>query len=306
MKILKHDLTEENYFTLAIDTGYLSSHQFRSFAECPAKEIARLKGEYDPGDKRHYAIGRYIDGALTTPKRMGKLVHRDREIIFKKPAIKKCEAWCQDQKEPVAWDFKKNPIEDFFKQYPQVWESGDKMADVILADAMIAAAKSDKAFMAVMKGQCQMILVGELDGIAIKGIPDVINPPKERFTDLKSSKDFGTLWDVELRKRVPWYEFWGYWTQLALYQELIRQNYDMTMLPIIAGISKKTPPGRQIVCFEDQERLDRELQKLRDMIPSIKRWKSGEEVAPACGKIDDCDWCRQHAETKILTAESHR
>lgn len=300
----KLELTEDNYFSLPADNGYLSSHQYQNFVSCPAKEIARLKGEYVDGEKRCYVIGRYIDTALTTPGKYRRYVQRDRKLLYKKPAVAACKTWTE--KREIAWDFKNNPIEDFFKQNPEVYLSQDKLADITLADKMILSARKDPVFMDILSGQTQMILTGELDGMPMKGIPDSINAPLERFTDLKSSRDFGTLYVPELGKRVPWYEAWKYWTQMSIYQELILQNYGVKLTPVIAGISKKDPPGRQIVVFEDQDRLDRELEKVMDLIPSIKLWKSGKVEPPMCGRFDECDWCRVHGETEILTAESHR
>ena len=169
---------------------------------------------------------------------------------------------------------------------------------------MIAKVQSSEKAKKLIKARGQVIISGEIGGAPFKGLVDLLQIQKRRFTDLKTARDFEMAWADDVRLRVPWYEVFHYWRQMAIYQELIRQQFDRgQFLPVILGVSKQSPPGLACVSFEDQDRLDRELEAVAEFVPQVVRWKTGKEEAPHCRS---CDYCRGVLDLEIIVAESYR
>ncbi len=75
---------------------------------------------------------------------------------------------------------------------------------------------------------------------------------------------------------------------MAVYCELLKQQYGKDFVPIIATVSKQTPSEAKLITL-DEDKMSFELINLRDNIDRIQRIKMGEEKPEACGT---CEYCR--------------
>lgn len=55
------ELTAENYYSPEANMEYFSVSQFKSFMRCPAREMAILRGEYEPETTKSMLIGQFVD-----------------------------------------------------------------------------------------------------------------------------------------------------------------------------------------------------------------------------------------------------
>lgn len=173
---------------------------------------------------------------------------------------------------------------------------GKLKSDYRLADKMIKALNQQELFKGVYQGEKEVILTGELFGMNWKVRIDCLHVPKDEsdvayFCDLKTSKNLhAKFWNNELHERQPFVTAYSYDLQMAIYQEIIRQNYGMTFAPFIFGVSKEDVPEVMGIEFKQAE-LDEPLSALEVDMPHIIRLLKGEEEPLSCGR---CDYCKAH------------
>ena len=261
------DLPPEHYHSPAAGMTWFSSHQVRDWAECPARTLAELRGEWERPGKDSFVFGSYVDCALTTP-----------ELL---------PTWCEAHESEMCG------------------KRGRPLAWVAQAETVIQRLRRDPLCRELLTGEGQTILVGEIGGFPARCMIDVVKPGDGVFVDLKTARDFERGWVSRLGEdgnrynmRVPWYEVWNYWWQLAWYRELLRQRYDREFLPIIVAATKQTPPDIGAWMFTDTKRLDMELEVGAANLAQYAAWRRGEGEPWSCGR---CEYCRDR---KVLTAIS--
>ncbi len=149
-------------------------------------------------------------------------------------------------------------------------------------------ASKDKLFMDVMTGNKEQPMTGELYGFKFKIRIDNINFDKRFFTDLKSCADFNLKWSAEHGDRVPFYETYNYWLQIAVYREIIHQNMGHYYEPYIAAVTKQKPPRLKVISFESDHRFSAELDRMGQNLDRIRPVMTG-KLAP--NRCNNCDWC---------------
>lgn len=168
---------------------------------------------------------------------------------------------------------------------------GTLKAEFLQASEMVGRANRDPVFMDYMEGEHQAIFTGELFGCPFKAKFDVLGA--DRIVDLKTTKDMNPVY-LPGQGRVDFASAWDWPLQLAIYQELYRQNEGVRLPCYLAVITKETPADIAIVQIE-QERMDAEMAWLEQMMPRYEAIKEGLIEPDRCGK---CAWCR---ESKQLT-----
>lgn len=180
----------------------------------------------------------------------------------------------------------------FMEEHPEIFKKdGSLKADYIRADQMIERVAEDDLFMKYMSGQTQKIMTGELFGYYWKIKVDVLHDDK--IVDLKCVKDFEPVYKPGEGK-LPWWQYWGYDIQGAVYQEIVKQNVGKRLPFFIAGITKE-----QVTDFGlfqiPQEQLNTALKIVEYNIDRFAEIKEGTAKPTRCGK---CSYCK---ETKVLT-----
>lgn len=247
-------LSDANYYSNETDWQYMSTSQYKSFLKCEAAALAKLKGDWQPiSDPKALLVGNYVHSYFES-----KEVH---------------EAFKEENKSKM-----------FSSRKPY-----GLLKDFQIAEQMIERLKQEEAFMNIYQGEKETIVTGELFGTAWKGKIDCLNVEEEYFVDIKTTKDMHERkWNENYGSRETFIVNFGYVLQMAIYQELLFQQYGKSFMPIIAAVSKQTPSEARLITI-DQDNMDYELVMLKEKIERIVRVKNGEEKPNHCGL---CEYCR--------------
>lgn len=137
-------LSQDNYYQ---DQSYFSVSLFKGFQKCPARAMARLRGEWQEEKSKALLLGSYVDEALTGTE----------------------ESFQQ---------FQIDHAEDIFKR------TGGKYAEFVQADETIDRIRNQPLMMHYLTGEHQRIMTGEIKGVPFKIKMDCYKP-HEFITDLK-------------------------------------------------------------------------------------------------------------------------
>lgn len=246
-------ITRENYYTKEADMEYMSVSQFKGFMKCEARQKAILTGEYTAPDTTALLQGRLLETLLLEPEKIDKFMEENPELLMKSGSLKAEYRKVIEMAERARQD-------DFFMSY-----LGDSFSTLY-----------------------QYPVTGEIAGIQFKGLIDIYQP-KSCIVDLKGIKDFQSMWDDKSKQKLNFIEYWGYHTQLAVYQWLLKQNSSETLPVFIAGITKE--PISDIGIFSiPQEVLDHQLSIVGEFAPRYQKIKDG-TIAPV--RCESCDYCKQ-------------
>lgn len=264
-------LSNENYYSPEANRAYFSVSQIKRFLDCEAAAMAELKGLWVPEKTQALLVGGYIDA------------HFSREL-------------------------------DLFRaQNPEIYtKNGSLRAEYQQAETIIARLERDVLAMRMMDGERQHIVTGEIGGLPFKAKLDVLLSAEAvagigrdylgmselmfaegAIVDLKIMRDFKPIYkDGEGRQ--AWIEAWRYDLQMAVYQELMRQETGEKLPCYILAATKEKVPD--IGLFEvPQGILDANMEWMEEKLPHISAVKEGNAEAERC---ECCEWCRQ---SKVLT-----
>ncbi|MHC1696428.1 MAG: PD-(D/E)XK nuclease-like domain-containing protein [Eubacteriales bacterium] len=174
----------------------------------------------------------------------------------------------------------------FKAHHPEIYTlKGELKTEYRHAEYMIARIERDEMFMAALNGPKQVIMTGEIEGVPVKMKADVLLP--DRTVDMKMVKDFNDVWSDDDHTYVPWWKFWRYDIQGAIYQEIRRQNEGERKPFGIAGATKEKEPDIGLFGFP-RLILDAALEEVRANIVYYDGLKSGIFEPTECGKCPVC------------------
>lgn len=264
-------LTANNYYTHETDKAYMSVSLFKDFLKCEACALAKLNDEWQPEeDKTALLVGNYIHSYFESEESHKKFIEANQSSMFSTRGKSK----------------------------------GQLKAPYKIADEMIKQLANQKLFKQLYEpGEKEVIVTGEIGGFPWKGKIDSLRKMHGFFCDLKTTRDIHQkIWNDQTRQKENFVEAYGYYYQMAVYIELIRQTFDIDCLPFIFAVSKQTPPDVEAFDFvsdESQELLDLAMQDILDRQPRIWKLIKGEEKPKRC---EQCEYCRA---TKQLTKFVH-
>lgn len=252
-------LTRENYHSIEADSDYMSVSQFKSFVECEAKTLAKLKGEYKQASSNALLVGSYVHAAFENEIVFDEFIEQNSNAIFK--------------------------------------PRGGKYSDFETADLMIKAVSEDSFAMFALEGEKEVIYTGELYGSSWKIKVDSINHGRHTFSDLKTTQDlYKRYWSVKYESWVSFVEAWDYVLQMALYRKIIEQNTGIPYNPYIVAVTKENPPNKAVLHFDDS-RFSFEYEYLEMKMERVLQVKQGHLQADYCGKCDYCRTVRKLSDT---------
>lgn len=244
-------LNEGNYYSKEANEHYMSVSQFKQGLECEARMVAELKGEYERPYSTALTVGSYIHAAF--------------------------------ENEKILEDFK------FDNEHLIYTKQGKPKAEFIQADKMIQTLQDDEFCMYALTGEKENIYTGEIFGIHWKIKVDNINHQNLFFSDIKSTKGLqDRYWSNRFKSYVSFVQMYDYDIQMAIYQEIIRQNTGQVYLPYIVAVTKENIPDKAIIHFEE-DALTAALEYVSDNIGSVISSKRGDKEPRKCGR---CDYCR--------------
>lgn len=258
-------ITNENYFSAENNMKYMSTSQYKEFRKCPARALAKLRGEWEEEKTTALLIGSYVDASFE-----GSL-----------------DLFCAQ-----------NP-EIFLKGKPEL------KSEYRYAEYIIQRIERDPLFMLLMSGKKQIIKTGEIAGVPYKikidsyldadtcrkivelypQTSDIFGFCDGAIVDMKIMKDFEPIWDDDLGMKVSFAEYWGYDLQGAAYQEI-----EGNALPfIIVAATKEKPEPNLQAFFIPQQELDAKLMEMKQDIKHYADLKLGIGEPEHCGH---CPYCR--------------
>lgn len=183
-------------------------------------------------------------------------------------------------------------LDKFTQEHPEILKKdGTLKAEYVKAEEIIDRIRSDELFMEYMSGKSQVIMTGTINGVGIKIKIDSLHDDK--IVDLKIVKDFESVYDAE-KGRLPWWEYWGYDLQGAVYQEIVRQNTGLTLPFYLAAATKEKTTDIDILHIP-QKHLDFAFDNFKENVFLYDAIKKGIIEPERCEK---CDFCKA---TKVLT-----
>jgi len=183
-------------------------------------------------------------------------------------------------------------LANFIRNNPEIFKKdGTLKAEYQQAEIIIQRILSDKLFTEYMSGKKQVIMSGEINGVPVKIKIDSLLPDK--IVDLKIMKDFQEIKRPE-KGFLPWFEYWGYDLQGAVYQEIVRQNTGEKLPFYLAAATKEKITDIDIVHL-DQKLLDFALDRFKNDVETFDAIKKGIIEPERCGK---CEYCKM---SKVLT-----
>lgn len=184
-----------------------------------------------------------------------------------------------------------NTLDNFKQLHPEIFKrDGTLKAEYIQADAIIKRIERDKLFTKYMSGEKQVIMTGEICGVPVKIKIDSLLPDK--IVDLKIVRDFENLHDI-VNGSVPWFEFWEYDLQGAVYQEIVRQNIGKTLPFYLAAATKEKTTDIDIVHL-NQSSIEFAYSKFT---ANVERYDAIKHRIIKPERCNKCDWCK---ESKVL------
>jgi len=184
-----------------------------------------------------------------------------------------------------------NRLDQFKEENPQIFKKdGTLLKEFDKANEVIKTIENDPLLLERTKGKKQLILTGEINGVPFKGALDFI---AERITDLKVVASINErTWVNDNGRNVQkdFIDAYGYITQGAVYQELVKQWLGEIKPFDIMAISKEEEPDKEIINI-GQEFLDKALQEVKDLAPRYQAIKKGLIEPVGCG---NCPVCRKY------------
>lgn len=182
-------------------------------------------------------------------------------------------------------------LKSFKRQNPEIFKKdGTLKAEYIQAEQIIQRIERDDVFMQHIMGEHQVIMEGKICGVPVKIKIDSLL--EDVITDLKIVRDFEDIRDEECGW-LPWYEYWRYDLQGAVYQEIVRQNIGMKLPFVLAAATKEKITDIDLLEI-DQSDLDMQLDNVKRYIETYDAIKKGIVLPERC---EACDYCKS---TKIL------
>lgn len=245
-------LTSENYFSIEADKEYMSVSQFKNFKSCSSKALHDLEVP-DTTTKTQFLEGHLFE-------------------------------------EFVAGD-----AQLYIAQHPEMISSRGATAGQLKAEfqRVVKAAEkfnSQKFFRNIIdKCEKQVILTGVINGVPVKCCLDLFDRETCSIYDIKCMSDFKEQWSKQDKAYIPWYYHWGYVLQLAVYREIVKQNFGKEPKEIaLLAATKEEVPDIQAVSFSN-EILDMELEEFKNHINIFDDIKKGKITPVACG---ECSYCK--------------
>ena len=259
-------LTPENYYSLEADNLFCSASQFKMIEGCLGKVGCEYKyrkyldGKWKQETTKDMLIGSYVDARY------------------------------------------EGTIEQFKVDHPELFvtrgdRKGELKQEFVKAEEIYQRLQRDKLFSQFMDGEKQIIMHGDISGLPFKIKMDSLHRGK-CIVDLKVMQDLNKVFWTKDFGHMDFVTYWGYDIQLAIYQEIYRQNTGETLPCYIAAADKGKITNLEII-YVDNDRLKECLETVKTAAPSIISIRNREYDPVKCGVCDCC------IEDKVLTAPIH-
>lgn len=178
---------------------------------------------------------------------------------------------------------------DIFKaKNPELFKKdGTLKSDYLKAEEIINRLEQDAFFSKYMAGEKQVIMTGEIEKVPFKIKIDSFHRNK-CIVDLKVIKDMQPIWNGNEKQNFV--EYWGYDIQMAIYQEIVKQNTGQKLPTFLAVVTKETTPDFEILEI-DNDRLETVMETI--IKPNVSIFNNMKHIINAdIPKCNKCDYCK--------------
>lgn len=177
-------------------------------------------------------------------------------------------------------------LDKFRAQHPELFKKGGELKQTYeVCESAISRIEKDETALEYLKGEKQVIVTGEIEGVPCKGKLDVLGDG--RVVDLKCMRDFETKYkDGE---RLDFIRYWGYDIQAYFYTELVKQQYGEKLPFYILAVTKEVSPDLMLVELPDWL-INSAGEVVRHYIKRFDDIKRGEIQPKRCGR---CSFCKE-------------
>jgi hypothetical protein len=257
-------LNEEDYHA---STGFLSNSFIKSFQKCEYSSIIEMGEKSESTFNQTFAIGHLVEAYIFEGEDgFQQMCERYKDNVYSKAKGKETQLlkWVTDCKVLANSVLKHDNLKSLLRSESSIYHQ---------------------------------VLTFDLHGMMWRGEIDYLNLNKKIEVDLKTTasnfKD--KSYNPETRQRdLTFIDEWDYHLQRALYQEGIRQTFDIEVTPYILATSKSTKSTR-LFKFDDQDKLDSKIAGLAPIIERFQQVLSGSdpvkcEICPNCVKDEIIDF----------------
>lgn len=246
-------LTPETYFTPEADQNYMSVSLWKSFQQCQAATMAKIRSEWHQDASESMLLGSYVHAHFGGELEQFKALHP--EIISSKGATK-----------------------------------GELLAKYQKANKMIETLERDEFCKFILNGEKEKIITAEMFGVPWKTKVDVLTD--KRIVDLKTTKNINELtWNAADKRKETFIEKYQYLLQAAVYSEVerIANGGDKWKEFLFVAVSSEEQPDKAIISLNVDDILRFELQGVEAKLPLITEvWKGNKEPT----RCETCNYCR--------------
>ena len=245
------ELNNQNYFSIEANKEFMSVSQFKNFRECEAKALHDIEvgGEVQ---KEAFLEGKLFEAWVSGDRALFMAQHP--EIVSTRGAT---AGQIKSNFNRVIASAERFLTQDFFKKI-------------------------------IEKCEKQVILTGEIEGVKVKCALDLFDRETNSIYDIKCMKDFKDVWISEERAYADWYYAYGYVLQLAVYREIVRQNFGEPKEVGLIAATKEEIPDLQALSFNN-ELLDLELNNFKILVKRYDDIKKGKITPKYC---NTCEYCK--------------
>lgn len=257
LSLTKEDLrNDEIYYGSESSWQFMSASQYKDFVRCEAQALAKLKREWNPvSDSTPLLVGNYVHSRFESIEAHEKFKEKNKESLYSK-------------RKPHG----------LLKAFQ-------------VAEDMINTLEKEQFFKYLWQGEYEVPVIGELEGVQWKGKIDCLNVDKGYFVDLKTTAKLDTkIWNKELRRYESFVEGYGYDLQIAIYEQLLEQEYGKPFTGYIYAVTKEDIPDVAAIEIPEELKSDA-LNRMSYAIEHIQAVKMGVESPIRCGH---CDYCKQN------------
>ena len=179
-------------------------------------------------------------------------------------------------------------LEEFKNENPALFSTrgatkGQLKSSFMVANKMIETLEKDSVCMKFLEGEKEVLIQGELFGVKWRGMVDILNINKGFFADLKTTQGI-----YKKYSGLNFIEQYGYIEQMAVYRELIKQQFGADLVPYIIAVTKEDIPDKAVIRI-DKGYTDNKLQEMAFYTERFQAIKDGKVDPVGCGS---CDYCK--------------
>ncbi|MCZ0717853.1 PD-(D/E)XK nuclease-like domain-containing protein [Aerococcus kribbianus] len=282
---------DDIYYSNKASWQYMSASQFKDFMTCEAQALAKLKQDWQPtSDPIALLVGNYVHSYFESTEAHEKFKANNRDAMYKEPTAKALKQGLDELAIPYKSTAKKDELMALYgdNEMPH----GDLLSPFKVAERMIRRIEQDEDIFPILwNGEREVPVTGKFGGVEWKGKIDLLNIEEGYFVDLKTNADFGKrYWEKRYGGWTSFVEAFGYVRQIALYEQLLEQQYAKKFTGYIYAVSKQDPCNVEAIQIDEYKKRF-ELGEIERLASHFEEVKTGQVEPTACGK---CEYCREH------------